>query len=82
VEKKLGAPALQMLLHDTGERWTYGAGTRLLGQIIEKVSGETLDAFFASRVFAPLGMRDTAFTVGRRQAHPCGHRATRGRTAS
>ena len=62
VEKKSGS-SLLTLLHDPGERWTYGEGTTILGQIIAKISGQPLDAFFASRIFGPLGMRDTSFAV-------------------
>src|SRR5207302_6875580 len=35
----------------------------VLGQIVEKVSGQRLEAFFAARIFGPLGMRDTSFAV-------------------
>src|SRR5213078_1345737 len=51
------------LLHDPGERWTYGEGTTVLGHVVEKVSGQPLDQFFTARVFGPLGMRDTGFSV-------------------
>jgi CubicO group peptidase (beta-lactamase class C family) len=44
-----------------GERWVYGYSTDILGALIEKVSGETLDAFLQSRILAPLGMKDTHF---------------------
>ena len=37
-------------------------GAILLGKIVERVSGETLDAYLARHVFAPLGMRDTRCT--------------------
>ncbi|MBI3491408.1 MAG: serine hydrolase [Acidobacteria bacterium] len=51
------------LLHDPGDKFTYGPNTAVLGQIIEKVSGQTLDAFLKARIFDPLGMRDTFFVV-------------------
>jgi CubicO group peptidase (beta-lactamase class C family) len=51
------------LVHEPGERWTYGASTRVLGDIVEKVSGQRIDAFLQSRVFLPLGMTDTFFEV-------------------
>src|SRR5438105_3345911 len=51
VETKSGSSSLSCLLHEPGERWTYGAGTRVLGQIVEKVSGQSLEAFFAARIF-------------------------------
>jgi CubicO group peptidase (beta-lactamase class C family) len=59
-----GKPEIELpLLHDPGARWTYGASTRVLGDVIERVTGGSLDAFFASRIFEPLGMRDTFFRV-------------------
>jgi CubicO group peptidase (beta-lactamase class C family) len=51
------------LLHDPGTRWTYGESTRVLGALVEEVSGQPLDDFMAERIFAPLGMRDTFYTV-------------------
>ena len=54
-------------LHDPGERWTYGASTRVLGQVVEKVSGQPLDAFLRQRIFDPLGMVDTTYTVPRQK---------------
>lgn len=44
-----------------GERWVYGYATDILGALIERVSGETLDAFLRSRILVPLGMKDTHF---------------------
>jgi methyl acetate hydrolase len=51
------------LLHDPGEKWTYGASTVVLGMIVEKVSGSSLEAYFQKRIFRPLGMADTSFAV-------------------
>jgi CubicO group peptidase (beta-lactamase class C family) len=44
-----------------GERFVYGYNTDILGALIERVSGETLDAFLRTRVLEPLGMNDTHF---------------------
>lgn len=44
-----------------GERWVYGYSTDILGALVERVSGETLEQFLSSRVLAPLGMTDTHF---------------------
>lgn len=44
-----------------GERWVYGYGTDILGALIERVSGQTLDAFLQTRILDPLGMKDTHF---------------------
>ncbi len=49
------------LFHQPGEKWTYGLNTDVLGYVIEVASGRSLDQFFAERIFAPLGMKDTYF---------------------
>jgi len=51
------------LLHDPGDKWTYGTSTRILGQIVEKISGQPLDVFFRDRIFGPLKMTDTTYVV-------------------
>jgi CubicO group peptidase (beta-lactamase class C family) len=44
-----------------GDAWVYGYGTDILGVLVERVSGVSLDEFLRSRLFVPLGMRDTHF---------------------
>jgi CubicO group peptidase (beta-lactamase class C family) len=56
-------PETSILVHDPGERWTYGPSTKLLGDLVATVSGQTLDAFFDAHIFTPLGLRDTGFGV-------------------
>lgn len=51
------------LLHQPGEKWTYGLNTDLLGCLVEVISGMSLDAFFRTRIFEPLGMKDTYFYI-------------------
>ena len=51
------------LLFQPGTEWNYGISTDVLGRLVEVVSGMPLDRFFAERIFGPLGMVDTAFTV-------------------
>jgi CubicO group peptidase (beta-lactamase class C family) len=51
------------LLFDPGESWAYGASTRVLGQVVEAISGQKIDAFLTSRILQPLGMNDTAYLV-------------------
>ena len=51
------------LLHDPGNRWTYSASTRVLGQVVEKISGRPLDVFLRTRIFEPLKMADTSYVV-------------------
>jgi CubicO group peptidase (beta-lactamase class C family) len=49
------------LVHQPGERFTYGLNVDVLGYLVEVLSGESLDHFFHSRIFEPLGMNDTYF---------------------
>jgi CubicO group peptidase (beta-lactamase class C family) len=49
------------LLFSPGERWEYGLGVDVLGRLVEVVSGKSLDEFFHTRIFEPLGMKDTYF---------------------
>jgi CubicO group peptidase (beta-lactamase class C family) len=51
------------LMFQPGSRWHYGIATDVLGVLIERVSGMPLGEFFRTRIFEPLGMRDTAFWV-------------------
>jgi CubicO group peptidase (beta-lactamase class C family) len=44
-----------------GERFVYGFNTDVLGVVVEKASGQSLDAFFRTRIFEPLKMVDTHF---------------------
>ncbi|MER7011329.1 serine hydrolase domain-containing protein [Saccharopolyspora sp. NPDC000359] len=56
------------LLFDPGTAWNYSVATDVLGRIVEVASGQTLDEFFRSRIFEPLGMTDTGFAVDRADA--------------
>lgn len=56
------------LMHQPGERWTYGLNTDVLGRLVEVVSGQTLETFFTERIFTPLGMNNTYFNVPEAQA--------------
>jgi CubicO group peptidase (beta-lactamase class C family) len=49
------------LLFQPGSEWNYSVSTDVLGRIVEVVSGQRLDEFFAERIFRPLGMTETAF---------------------
>ena len=51
------------LLFQPGAEWNYGVSTDVLGRVVEVASGQTLDRFFAERIFRPLGMTDTAFSA-------------------
>lgn len=64
------------LLHEPGEAAVYGdLGFIVLGEIVERVSGEPLDAFCSRKIFEPLGMGDTRF-------HPVPYRGDVARLAA
>jgi CubicO group peptidase (beta-lactamase class C family) len=49
------------LVHQPGERFTYGLNVDVLGYLVEILSGESLDHYFQTHIFEPLGMNDTYF---------------------
>lgn len=51
------------LLHDPGERWTYGTSMDWLGLVVAAVRGRRLEDVMHDRVFAPCGMTSTSFDV-------------------
>ena len=57
------------LMHQPGAKWTYGLNNDLLGCLVEIISGTSLDNFFKTRIFDPLGMKDTYFTVPESKAN-------------
>jgi CubicO group peptidase (beta-lactamase class C family) len=68
----LSAPSLQAfidtmaklpLLYQPGEGWVYSVGVDIQGYLVEKLSGQPFPEFLRERIFAPLGMSDTAFYV-------------------
>jgi CubicO group peptidase (beta-lactamase class C family) len=58
--KKLGELPL---LYQPGTKWNYSVATDVLGRLVEVASRQSLDEYFAERIFRPLDMRDTAFFV-------------------
>ncbi len=56
------------LMHQPGEKFTYGLNTDLLGCLVEVISGTSLYNFFKTRIFDPLGMKDTYFYVPQEKA--------------
>ena len=53
----------ERLVYPTGTRFVYSdVNYIVLGQLVEKLSGQSLETFARQRIFAPLGMRDTGFT--------------------
>ncbi len=51
------------LLHNPGERFTYGLNTDLLGCLIEIISGKSLETYCTKYIFEPLGMKDSYFNL-------------------
>jgi CubicO group peptidase (beta-lactamase class C family) len=51
------------LSHQPGTRWLYHSGADVLGVLVARASGQPFPAFLRERIFDPLGMRDTAFSV-------------------
>ena len=51
------------LMHQPGEMWMYNTGADVLGVLIARASGQPLEAFLRERIFEPLGMKDTSFSV-------------------
>lgn len=57
------------LMHQPGERFTYGLSVDVLGYLVEIWSGMSLDEFFTTRIFQPLNMTDTYFNVPETKAN-------------
>lgn len=51
------------LMHQPGEKWMYNMGTDVLGVLIARAAGQPFETFLHERIFEPLGMKDTAFSV-------------------
>jgi CubicO group peptidase (beta-lactamase class C family) len=51
------------LVFQPGSEWNYGVSTDVLGRVVEVVSGMSLDDFFRTRIFEPLGMSETMWWV-------------------
>lgn len=49
------------LLFNPGERFEYSLSLDVLGRLVEVVSGKPFDEFLRTRIFEPLGMKDTSF---------------------
>ena len=58
--RRLGALPL---MYQPGERWLYNTGSDVLGVLVARASGQPFETFLRERLFEPLGMRDTGFSV-------------------
>jgi|TARA_R110002094_G_scaffold141462_4_gene132079 CubicO group peptidase (beta-lactamase class C family) len=57
------------LLFDPGSQWSYSMATDVVGRLVEVWSGLALSDFFQRRIFKPLNMNDTAFTLAEKDKH-------------
>lgn len=57
------------LRYAPGVRWLYHVSSDLMGVLVERVSGMRLEEFFRQRIFEPLGMHDTSFSVPNEKRH-------------
>jgi CubicO group peptidase (beta-lactamase class C family) len=51
------------LMYQPGEKWMYDLGLDVLGVLIARAAGQPLETFLRERLFEPLGMKDTGFSV-------------------
>jgi CubicO group peptidase (beta-lactamase class C family) len=51
------------LIYQPGTTWDYSHSVDVLGRVIEVISGKSLYAFEKERIFDPLGMKDTSYSV-------------------
>ncbi len=51
------------LMHQPGERWIYNTGSDVLGVLLARAANQPLETFLRQRIFEPLGMKDTGFSV-------------------
>jgi CubicO group peptidase (beta-lactamase class C family) len=63
--------AAQPLQFEPGTQWNYSMSTDVCGALVERMSGQTLDEFFRSRIFEPLGMTDTGFAAPESEVERC-----------
>jgi CubicO group peptidase (beta-lactamase class C family) len=66
------------LLAQPGERWLYNTGASVLGVLLARATGEPFPEVLRTRVFEPLGMRDTAFWTSETDRLPTAYRPTPG----
>jgi CubicO group peptidase (beta-lactamase class C family) len=62
------------LMYQPGERWLYHTSADVLGVLVARAAGQSLESFLAERIFDPLGMTDTGFHVPARKLNrfgPC-----------
>jgi methyl acetate hydrolase len=69
IQTKTGKDPKELpLLFDPGTKWNYSPATAVLGDIIQKLSGQSLEDWDQARIFSPLGMVDTTYTPAPEEA--------------
>lgn len=63
VDGWIGALGSLPLMYQPGERWLYNSSAQVLGVVLARASGQALESVLRERIFEPLGMIDTGFTV-------------------
>jgi CubicO group peptidase (beta-lactamase class C family) len=60
---KAGPGDVGPLMFEPGTRWQYGQGCDWAGRLVETISGLTLEDYFQTKIFRPLGMEDTSYIL-------------------
>ncbi|MEN3306853.1 MAG: hypothetical protein V7603_3055 [Micromonosporaceae bacterium] len=63
LEEWVGRLGVLPLVHQPGERWMYETGADVTGALIARATGMSFGEALRARIFEPLGMTDTAFSV-------------------
>jgi CubicO group peptidase (beta-lactamase class C family) len=63
VDSWIAALGTLPLMYQPGERWLYNTSGQVLGVLLARATGSDLETLLRERVFEPLGMSDTSFTV-------------------
>jgi CubicO group peptidase (beta-lactamase class C family) len=63
VDSWIGALGSLPLISQPGEQWLYNTSTQVLGVLLARACGQDLGSVLRERIFEPLGMTDTGFTV-------------------
>lgn len=63
LDEWLGRLGRLPLVHQPGERWMYDTGSDVTGALIERATGRSFGQVLRERIFEPLGMNDTGFSV-------------------
>ena len=61
--ERMKALAQLPLANQPGQKWTYSLSVDMLGYLVEKLSGTTLEVYLRKKIFTPLGMNDTWFSL-------------------